>query len=324
MAELVLGLGASHGPSIQGEPERWNKLGERDTRDPRMNYNQLLANARPGLDKEIVLDVQRRRWAAGRAALQEQVRLFERAKVDAVIVVSNQHRRKINDNQPVFAILRSNSFGITKMSERLFDPTQKKLTAEAPDPNEVVAQKVGHPELATHMIERLIEDGFDVALREKLADGDALDDAFSFPYHWMFGATAVPMVPLFLSRDLPNQPTPARCCELGKALRRAVLRFDRADRVGVIASGGLSHQVIDEELDRLVIDALVGGKEEALRRLPRDRLNAAPGTPEILNWLVVGAAMAPANMRLLSYEPAYRSLAGTGHGLSFGVWQLGE
>lgn len=190
MAKLVLGLGASHGPSIQGEPERWNKLGERDTRDPRMDYHGLLAKARPGLAAEMAPDVQKRRWAAGRAALQEQVRLFEEARLDAVVVVSNQHRRKVKESQPVVAVLRAKSFGITKMSERLFDPSQKKPGAGEPDPNVVVAEKPGHPELATHLIQSLIADSFDVALKEQLADNDALDDAFSFPYHWMFGAAS--------------------------------------------------------------------------------------------------------------------------------------
>lgn len=35
MADLVLGMGTSHGPSIQSAPEQWARLGERDMRDPR-------------------------------------------------------------------------------------------------------------------------------------------------------------------------------------------------------------------------------------------------------------------------------------------------
>ena len=91
--------------------------------------------------------------------------------------------------------------------------------------------------------------------------------------------------------------------------------------MGLIASGGLSHQVVDEDLDKTVIDALVSGDAAALRSLPRQRLNRGPGTPEILNWVTVAAAMAPTRMTLVGYTPCYRSLAGTGHGVCFGYWK---
>ena len=92
----------------------------------------------------------------------------------------------------------------------------------------------------------------------------------------------------------------------------------------MLASGssrrGLSHQVIDEELDRMAIGALVENDVAALSNLPRARLNRAPGTPEILNWVAVAAAMAPTSMTLVNYLPCYRSLAGTGPGPAFGYW----
>ena len=147
-----------------------------------------------------------------------------------------------------------------------------------------------------------------------------LDDAFTFSYEWLLDGASLPLLPFRLSRDLPNQATPKRCHELGKALRRAIEAWPVDARVGLFASGGLSHQIVDEELDRMVIDALVANEVESLYSLPRARLNGAPGTPEILNWIMVAGAMAPTKMTLLDYQPVYRSLAGTGHGLSFGYW----
>jgi hypothetical protein len=147
-----------------------------------------------------------------------------------------------------------------------------------------------------------------------------LDDAFVFPHDWLFPELSIPMVPLLLSRDLPNQATSKRCYELGIALRKEIESWPKDARIGLIASGGLSHQVIDEGLDRTVIKALENNDTDVLCDLPRDALNRGPGTPEILNWIAVAGAMAPSGMTLVDYLPCYRSVAGTGHGLTFGYW----
>ena len=60
MADIVLAVGSSHGPSIQSPPEFWARLGEGDMRDPRFDYAALLKEAKPGLEAEITLEVQRK------------------------------------------------------------------------------------------------------------------------------------------------------------------------------------------------------------------------------------------------------------------------
>ena len=119
-----------------------------------------------------------------------------------------------------------------------------------------------HPALANHLIETLIDDDFDVACTDFIPKGVPLDDAFAFPDEWMLKRNNIPMVPLQVSRDLPNQANASRCYDLGSALRRAVEKWPVDARVGLIASGGLSHQVVDVELDRPVIGALVSGDED--------------------------------------------------------------
>ncbi|HEX2726924.1 MAG TPA: extradiol ring-cleavage dioxygenase, partial [Beijerinckiaceae bacterium] len=176
-------------------------------------------------------------------------------------------------------------------------------------------------DLANYLISTLIDDGFDIASTDQVREGAALDDAFTFPLEWLLDGETLPMVPFLLSRDLPNQAPPRRCYQLGLALRRAIAAWPRNERIGLVASGGLSHQIVDEDFDREVIDALVSGNGEALAGLSRERLNRAPGTPETLNWVAVAAAMAPTRMTLVDYIPCYRSAAGTGHGLTFGYWQ---
>ena len=132
-------------------------------------------------------------------------------------------------------------------------------------------------------------------------------------------STAV--VPFLLSRYLPHQPTPARSYAVGRALRRSIEAWDSDKRVAIMASGGLSHQIVDQELDRTVIDALLSKDVETLSYLPIEQLNRSPGTPEILNWIVVAGAMEPMDMTLIDYIPCYRSKAGTGHGVTLAYWQ---
>ena len=87
----------------------------------------------------------------------------------------------------------------------------------------------------------------------------------------------------------------------------------------MMASGGLSHVVMDEDLDRVAIDAMQRNDRDALCALPRERLYG--GTSEILNWVALAGAMEPATMTLLDYQPAYRTLAGTGCGAGFAYWE---
>ena len=320
MAQIVFAAGSSHGPTIQSTPDKWLQLVERDKRDPRYSFEEIVRNARPGLDQEIRPEVMQQRYKIIHADLDKLTDVIASVPVDVMIVISNIHRVRAEDNHPVFSVFRAESFGTAKMSQQLFNAGAKSFEETGRAAEEIKAVRPGHPELANHLIETLIEDDFDVGCTD-FPKGIPIDDAFAFPDEWMLKRNNIPMVPVQVSRDLPNQAKASRCYDLGVALRRAVEKWPVKARVGLIASGGLSHQVVDEELDKVVIDALVSGDEKTLRGLERQRLNRGPGTPEILNWVTVAAAMAPTRMTLVGYTPCYRSIAGTGHGICFGYWK---
>ena len=86
-------------------------------------------------------------------------------------------------------------------------------------------------------------------------------------------------------------------------------------QVGVLASGGLSHFLVDEELDRAILKALADKDGDFLRNLPRNKLNA--GSSEILNWVALAGASEHLDLDWFEYVPGYRTPAGTGTGLSF-------
>jgi 3-O-methylgallate 3,4-dioxygenase len=91
--------------------------------------------------------------------------------------------------------------------------------------------------------------------------------------------------------------------------------------VAVIASGGLTHWVLDEEFDHQVLEAFKRGDEEKLSRIPEGIFQA--GTSEIKNWITVAGILAetPLKMNIVDYVPCYRSEAGTGNAMAFAYWQ---
>ena len=319
MATLTYAVGSSHGPTNRTPPEEWPRLGEGDKNDPRFDFDAHLAKVRPGMEAELTLEKRQERGAALLEALAGLRTSVAAASVDIMVVVSNVHRVWPDDSQAVFGVMRSDSFAVTIPNNEPFNPADR-FRERGNRPKPPTANKAGHPELANHLISGLIERGFDIACKDGLREGEAIDEAFGFVYDLMPEDSTTPVVPFMLSRYLPYQASAARCVALGKALRETIESWDSPLRVGLMASGGLSHQVIDEELDARVIAGLTSGDLGDLSGLPQEQLNGSPGTPEILNWVTVAAAMAPTNMTLIDYVPAFRSLAGTGHGLTYGTW----
>src|SRR6266536_6390868 len=121
----------------------------------------------------------------------------------------------------------------------------------------------------------------------------------------MNGSTA-PMVPVIINTLYPpNQPTPRRCYELGQAMREAIESFPGDQRVAVVGSGGLSHFLVDEEIDRKVVQALRERDTQTLKGLPAQRLQS--GTGEIRSWLAAVAAAEDLELDFVEYQACYRS-----------------
>ena len=119
--------------------------------------------------------------------------------------------------------------------------------------------------LGLHLIEQLVEQGFDVSQSKRLARVHGEGHAFGFVHRRLMSDHVVPIVPVALNTYFPpNQPRPRRCYELGKAIRAAVCASKDGTRVGILASGGLSHFTVDEELDRGFLDACKRNDGEAL------------------------------------------------------------
>jgi len=322
MAEIVLGVGSSHGPTIQNTPDRWLALGAKDFEDPRYSFEDALKSAPADIEEQLAPERMQARYEAIQRAIARLSDVMAEAAADVIVVISNPHGVPPADRmEPVFGIYMSESdstiarSGHQTSARRRARPVQQEVERRVED-------YATSPELADHLMRSLIDEGIDVASCFQSHATAGIEGPFTFPYDlFLADRTSAAIVPFLLSRYLPHQATPARCYQVGQAIRRSIEAWDSDKKVAIFASGGLSHQIIDEELDRRVIDALLSKDVETLQFLPREQLNRAPGTPEILNWIVLAGAMEQEEMTLIDYIPCYRSLAGTGHGVTLGYWQ---
>jgi hypothetical protein len=179
----------------------------------------------------------------------------------------------------------------------------------------------GKPDFAYELVERLIDKNFDVGVSNAVDNPKeaGFGHGVGFIIHRLFKGRSIPVVPVLLNTYYPpNAPKASRCVELGRRLREAIDESPAPLKVALVASGGLSHFTVDEALDRGIVEALLSGDTKSLEQVPSGALNS--GSSEIRNWLVLGGALDGMKNRWIEYQPLYRTPAGTGIGVGFGVW----
>ncbi|GII62097.1 hypothetical protein Skr01_21820 [Sphaerisporangium krabiense] len=335
MATVVTAIGTSHGPQLKTPPARWAERGVADRRSSalefrgrRYTFDELRA-ARPDFAAECAPEVQERRWDASQAAMDRLGAHLAAAEVDVVVIVSSDHKEIYDDALlPGFAVYWGDDVAHVPFTAEQLDAMQPGLAEAAlGDVPDRPITRPCHPALARHLIERAVDDGFDVAASRALPAGrygnHGVPHGYGFVYQRIMGeSSAVPMVPVFVNTFYePNPPSARRCLQFGKALGRALVTFPGDLRVGVVASGGLSHFVVDEELDRAFLKALEDGDEAFLAGLPAAQMRS--GTSELRNWIVVAGIAAETGLRVASadYQPCYRTEAGTGNAMGFVTWE---
>lgn len=317
MADIVIGIGTSHSPQLSVRAADWQVLREKDENDPRLDYKALLQKAKPGLEAELTPEKFRKRDEACLAAIAVLGDALQKSKADVVVIFGDdQHEQFSDDNMPTFAIYHGKSLPVVTHTGR--NPAAWKH-AEERGWSATAPEYETEPALAEHLIRVLTDAEFDIARSNKLRPEIGVGHAFSFLYRRVLPGGKLPLVPVMVNTYYPpNQPTPKRCYAFGRAVRKAIESWDSNKRVAVMASGGLSHVVIDEEIDQMVIDGLKNKKPEVLFRLPRERLWG--GTSEILNWVALAGAMEDRDLKYFEYVTTYRSPAATGCGMGFAYW----
>lgn len=329
MAEIVLGIASSHTPQLNTTPDWWHDHAARDRDNEHLlgddgefyTYDELLSKQTKDLADQLTEEV----WASKHDRAQQAVAVLRERlcseDIDAVIIFGDdQNEMFIDDGVPAFGI-----FAGPDVVDKPHKPAKLQSLRDGQRAalwavhNEVDETYPVSTDLGLHLIEELVASEFDVSYYREQPSGRSIGHAFTFVRRRLMGESALPMVPICVNTYLPpNQPTPSRCFSLGQSVADAVATFPEDIRVAVVASGGLSHFVVDEELDQQVLRALATNDGDLLGRIPRKHLRS--GTSEVLNWMAAGGALGKLSMSVVDYIPAYRSPAGTGVGMGFAVW----
>jgi hypothetical protein len=327
MAQLVLGIGTSHTPMLNAPPEDWPRFYERDSKRTNLldtegrltSYEEQLKHAPAGITAEITPERMQARHRAVEGAMARLGDFLREARLDTLIVVGDDQDELYHpDNMPGMLIYYGETIPNVPLGADFKGPEwARRATArwyEEKEPRDYPVDA----SLARHLIDALIDREFDIAASAATPKGEGEGHAIGF-VHKRIMKEIVPIVPVCINTYYPpNQPTPRRCYKLGQAIRAAVESYPGDKRVGIVGSGGLSHFVVDEALDRGFIDMMRRKDAGAIQALPREKLNS--GSSEIRNWICVAGAVEHLSLEWSLYEPGYRTPAGTGTGLGFAFW----
>jgi hypothetical protein len=329
MARIVLGIGSSHTPLLTLPVEEWSLRAAADYANPALNlsdgrmvtYEQLRAEVGDGYSEAASLEELQRKSVLCQTALDRLADALEASAPDVVVIIGDDQEELFDaGNQPAFAVyygeevVTSPRYGAETAPEWMRSSAPGYLM----DRSHVLQ---GAPGLALDLISGLLERNVDVAVASKVEDPGraAFGHAFGFIVKRLFKGRRIPVLPVLLNTYYPpNVPSAARCHDIGKALREALEAEPGDLRVAVVASGGLSHFVVDEDLDRRVIEGFSAERSELLRSLPRAALKS--GSSEILNWVMTAGAVDGMPLSWCDYVPIYRTPAGTGIGVAFACW----
>ena len=157
----------------------------------------------------------------------------------------------------------------------------------------------GHPELASHIAQSVIQDDFDLTLVNKMD----VDHGLTVPLSLMFGQPAAwPCKVIPFAVNVVQYPVPSgrRCFMLGQAIRKAIESFDEDLNVQIWGTGGMSHQLqgaraglINAAWDNRFLDRLIESPSE-LSQVPHIEYVREAGSEgiELVMWLIARGAMA--------------------------------
>jgi len=171
----------------------------------------------------------------------------------------------------------------------------------------------GHPALASHIAQSVIQQDFDLTIVNKMD----VDHGLTVPMSLMCGqpdAWPCPVIPFAVNVVQYPVPSGQRCFNLGKAIARAVKSFDEDLNVQVWGTGGMSHQLqgpraglINKEFDNAFLDRLIADPA-GLAQMPHINYVREAGSEgiELVMWLIARGAMSDVNEGRAAPKVAHR------------------
>ena len=250
---------------------------------------------------EVSRPEQRERVYAGFGELR---RRLADARPDLVVAFVNDHLQNFPySNMPAFCVGLGDSF----------DAPSPGGPRSCASPRKVP----GAPAWAMALLESGLAAGVDFAYSHEIESWDEL----AVPLHFLTPEGALPVVPLYTNCAAPPLPTPRRCHEVGAHVGAFIRSRPAAERVALVASGGISHWVgtpetgrINPEWDHWVLDHIARGDVEPLLRLTHDEIerDGGNGGQEIRNWIALLGAVPGWKGEVLAYEPVEEWIIGCG------------
>jgi len=161
-----------------------------------------------------------------------------------------------------------------------------------------VPQVIGHPQLAAHIAQSVIQQDFDLTIVNKMA----VDHGLTVPLSLVCGQPSewpCPVIPFAVNVVQYPVPSGQRCLNLGRAIRNALDSYDDDLNVQIWGTGGMSHQLqgpraglINSEFDHTFLDELVStpAKLAAKPHIEYIREAGSEGI-ELVMWLIARGSM---------------------------------
>jgi protocatechuate 4,5-dioxygenase beta chain len=230
-------------------------------------------------------------WQPVFAGYEPSKAWFAQNTPDVVFLVYNDHATAFSlDFIPTFAIGCAESYA----------PADE---GWGPRPVPVVQ---GHPELAAHIAQSVIQDDFDLTIVNRMT----VDHGLTVPLSLLCGqpqAWPCPVIPFAVNVVQYPVPSGRRCFNLGRAIRKAIELYDEPLKVQIWGTGGMSHQLqgpraglINREWDNAFLDRLITDPE-GLASVPHIDYVREAGSEgiELVMWLIARGAMSDAPPRVV-------------------------